>query len=105
VLLVIGTREVRRVHGRQRRRSENSCEIGLRKCCARMRTRFLWRRVRPSGFHASGGGGGVLDYQERLCCLELACQPPVCGVLEFFVALTLHFITNLLFELHGKEEF
>jgi hypothetical protein len=42
-----------------------------------------------------GGGGRLLDYQERLCCLELACQPALRGIL-IFVALALHFTTSLL---------
>jgi len=40
-------------------------------------------------------GGGLLDYQERLCCFELASQPALRGVL-IFVALALRCIINLL---------
>jgi hypothetical protein len=49
---------VRRLRERQKRRSENNSEISLHKSCARVWTEFLWRRIGPSGFHASRGGGG-----------------------------------------------
>ena len=42
-----------------------------------------------------GGGGRLLDDEERLCCFELAAQPAQHGVL-IFVALALRCITNLL---------
>ena len=73
---------------------EINCEVSLEKCSARVWPGFIWRRIGPSGLHV-GGGERLLGYQERLCCLELACQPALRGVLNF-VALALRCVTNLL---------